>query len=200
MNSDEKTPNDRKSENAPFLEPKPPAFSETLSYPERQNGVNDSLEKAVTAKLIETAESIEPVSARSRDPIEIPEVVKPYLHQASHPSLAQKDTGVSDGTNSSLVFQPPPIPQNMENVAAVGGAVGAMVLGVWSIIGSLITPWSVVNSLLGFLLGMWGTTSRHRRWSIIGIVLCLIGLFLSAVQINEIIHAIFRARASEEDL
>ena len=63
----------------------------------------------------------------------------------------------------------------------------AVVLGVWSILGSLLTYWSIINGILGLALGVWGLTSKRPRTAWIGIVLCLIGTFLSTVSVGELI-------------
>ena len=88
----------------------------------------------------------------------------------------------------------------MENMSANGGAVGALVLGVWCLAGSLITNWSIINGLIGLLMGLWGLTSRKRKTALIGICLCLVGIFLSLVQANEIINTFLNAVDETEPL
>ena len=82
---------------------------------------------------------------------------------------------------------PPPIADNLDNIAANGGAVGALVLGIWSFLGAFITNWSIINGILGIVLGLWGLTSRRRRMALIGILLCLISIFLSLIQVGELV-------------
>ena len=64
----------------------------------------------------------------------------------------------------------------LENVAAKGGAVGSLVLGAWSIIGSFITPFSFINAILGLMLGLWGMSSNQPRLAFIGLGLSTVGL------------------------
>jgi hypothetical protein len=85
-------------------------------------------------------------------------------------------------------FSPPPISANLDNVSAIGGAVSALGLGVWAMIGAFITNWSIINAVIGLLLGFWGLTSYRRRMAWIGIVLCLISMFLSLIQVSEIVN------------
>lgn len=80
-----------------------------------------------------------------------------------------------------------------QNMSAIGGAVGAIVLGIWSIICSMITPFSAINGILALILGIWGLSSKHRRLAITGIVLGLTGLFLSLFEINETLSSWFAA-------
>jgi hypothetical protein len=82
----------------------------------------------------------------------------------------------------------PPIARNLENMAANGGAVGSFVLGLWCLAGSLVTNWSIINGFLGLLLGLWGLSSRKRRLAWIGITLCVVGIFMSMLQISELIN------------
>lgn len=82
--------------------------------------------------------------------------------------------------DSPLTYTPaPPIPEDMDNVAAVGGAVSSLVLGIWSIVGSFVTSLSVINAVLGLILGAWGLSSNKHRIAGIGICLCLAGIVFS---------------------
>ncbi len=82
----------------------------------------------------------------------------------------------------------PPMPSEMDNVAAVGGAVAALVLGAWSLLGAFVTPWSIINAVLGIVLGIWGISSRRRRLAWIGIMLCLASAIFCLVQYSGIIN------------
>ena len=63
-----------------------------------------------------------------------------------------------------------------DSVAANGGAVASITLGIWSILGSFFSSLSIINSLLGVCLGMWGLTSRQKKTAVFGILLCLMGI------------------------
>ena len=63
-----------------------------------------------------------------------------------------------------------------DSVAANGGAVASVVLGIWSILGSLFSTLSIINSIMGIALGMWGLTSRKQFVAVTGIMLCLVGI------------------------
>ncbi|MCH2181867.1 MAG: hypothetical protein MK108_07670 [Mariniblastus sp.] len=86
---------------------------------------------------------------------------------------------------------PLPMPVNFQNLAAAGGSVGALVLGVWSIIGATLTPFSMINAIVGILMGFWGLTSTKKTMAIVGMVLCLIGLSLSVWEVNGFISNYF---------
>ena len=95
---------------------------------------------------------------------------------------------------AELVMAPPnyQLPAGFENLSATGGAVGALVLGIWSILGSLLTPYAAINSILGIMLGFWGITStRRKRLALIGIVLSGIGLAMSLFEVSRIISLFF---------
>ncbi len=87
----------------------------------------------------------------------------------------------------------PPIAANMDNMAANGGAIGALVLGIWVIAGSFITSWSLINGLLGLIMGFWGLTSRKQRIAWIGIALCLVGIFMCLIEVNHVANQYFNA-------
>ena len=87
----------------------------------------------------------------------------------------------------------PPVAVDLEGIAANGGAVGAMVLGIWSILGSLLTYWSMINGVMGLVLGVWGLTSKRPKMAMIGIALCIVGCFLSMMSISEIVSNYWKA-------
>ena len=62
------------------------------------------------------------------------------------------------------------------NLAARGGAVASILLGILAIAGAAITPYSFINALLGLALGLWGMSS-NVRWPMLGLILCLVGIF-----------------------
>jgi hypothetical protein len=87
----------------------------------------------------------------------------------------------------------PPMAGSLENMSANGGAIGSLVLGVWCVAGSFITNWSIINGVIGLLMGFWGLTSRKQRTAWVGIALCVIGIFLSLIQVSELINTYLNA-------
>ena len=87
-----------------------------------------------------------------------------------------------------LVATPPPLATNLQNLSANGGAVGALVLGIWCFMGSFITNWSIINGILGLLLGTWGLTSQRKKTAWIGIALCTIGILLCLAEFSELVN------------
>ena len=75
-------------------------------------------------------------------------------------------------------------PELLENLAAKGGAVGAVVLGGLALLGSFISSYAVINAVIGLLMGLWGLNSSHQRMAGIGMLLCLISAFFCAVEIS----------------
>ena len=89
----------------------------------------------------------------------------------------------SDIVTAELVERKPVLIQpafSPTNLAARGGAVASVVLGAWSILGAMITSYSVVNALLGLALGSWGMSS-NIRWAWLGIALSLAGIVFCAI-------------------
>lgn len=103
-----------------------------------------------------------------------------------------------DSVGASLAYSPPAIARNFENLAAKGGAVGALVLGIWCFAGSFMTNWSMLNGLIGITMGVWGLTSRHKKMAWIGIILCVLGIMLCMVQISELISTYFSTTNESE--
>jgi hypothetical protein len=41
--------------------------------------------------------------------------------------------------------------------------------------------------VIGLLMGFWGLTSRKKKTAWVGIALCVFGIFLSLIQVSELI-------------
>lgn len=137
--------------------------------------------------------TIVPVEASLADDVAVEaEIVESgnHLTSTSYPP-GNHDAAVDD---TYLLNSAPALSGNFENLAAKGGAVGALVLGIWCLAGSFITNWSVINGLLGLMMGFWGLTSRHKKMAWIGIAFCMIGILLCLVQVSEIISVYLNAR------
>ena len=98
------------------------------------------------------------------------------------PSVA---TSLQPQFRSATAIAPPPSP--LENLAAKGGAVGAIVLGTLALFGSFITSYAVLNSMLGLMMGVWGLQSTHKRMAGFGILLCLVAAFFCVVEISSLL-------------
>jgi len=121
----------------------------------RNNPINteDSLEEVQPSEVVEVAEVVE--TARYAEPI--------------------------DGTSGGQEVEPASshqLPSQFQNVAAKGGAIGALALGCLAVFGAFITQWSLFNAVVGLVLGLWGLSSNMPRIAILGIVLCGIGFLL----------------------
>ena len=79
----------------------------------------------------------------------------------------------------------------LHNMAAQGGAVGAVVLGIWAIVSSLITYFAFVNAILAIILGVYGLQSRSRVLAGIGIAMGVIAILLSMMEISESIGSYY---------
>lgn len=84
-------------------------------------------------------------------------------------------------------YSPPPLDlgSELKNLSATGGAVGSLVLGIWSIISALITFFAFINAGLAILLGLYGLGSGRKKLAMIGIALGIVGLFMSFMEISE---------------
>ena len=107
--------------------------------------------------------------------------------QVSGGAITATAVGLKPKKISALEL-PPPIAKNLENLSANGGALGALVLGIWCFLGAFITNWSIINGVLGLLLGAWGLTSRRKKTAWVGIVFCTIGIIFCLAEFNELVN------------
>ena len=121
---------------------------------ESPNDPIDTEESLETAELIEVAEVVEDAEDVARY-AESAEATQKFQPMVSHQ-----------------------LPPQFQNVAAKGGAVGALVLGCLAVFGAFFTQWSPFNAVVGLMLGLWGLSSNMSRTAIVGIVLCGIGFML----------------------
>ncbi len=136
------------------------------------------------------------------DPIVDAEIALHTMDDACDPVIAEMvestdpaqfyDGAVINPTHYASI-PAPPMAGNLENMSAKGGAIGSLVLGGWCVIGSFITNWSIINGVIGILMGFWGLTSRNQKTAWIGISLCLVGVFMSLIQVSELINLYFNA-------
>ena len=115
-------------------------------------------------------------SREAVEPIEVAEVSDPEVADAS-----EVVDGARYAETASQEIQPlvsHQLPPQFQNVAAKGGAVGALVLGCLAVFGAFVTQWSLFNAIIGVLLGMWGLSSNMSRTAVVGMILCVIGFML----------------------
>lgn len=70
------------------------------------------------------------------------------------------------------------LPPQFQNIAAKGGAVAAVTLGLLTLFGAFVTQWSIFNAVVGIVLGIWGLKSPLKRTAWLGLSLCVAGLVL----------------------
>ena len=119
---------------------------------------------------IDTEESLE-----TTEPIEVAE-----LAEVTEVAEAVEVSRYTEGDEATQKSEPVShqLPPQFQNVAAKGGAVGALVLGCLAVFGAFVTQWSLFNAVLGLMLGLWGLSSNMSRTAYLGILLCGIGLVL----------------------
>jgi hypothetical protein len=79
----------------------------------------------------------------------------------------------------------PPTQALIRDHAAVAGAVGSLVLGVFGLgIAWMSSPTAVMGAaliaILGLIMGMWGLHSRRRGWALFGMLLCVAAISLAS--------------------
>lgn len=122
-------------------------------------------------------------------------VATPPAVASAPPSTYQPPQGVPSSVHQGSPFQRNPfektVPRNfapqvesvwmpgMEDYTARGGAVAALALGFITFIGGFFTGFAFLNGILGIGLGIWGLNSTKKRTALIGIGICILGMFVT---------------------
>ena len=81
--------------------------------------------------------------------------------------------------------------EELHNMAAMGGAVGGLVLGIWAVVSSLITYFAAIIAVIAVLLGIYGLKSRQVTMAGIGIALGIIAMLFCLMEVNEMVGNLF---------
>lgn len=139
----------------------PPVRGEPIEIPTEEPQPTDDETNPTTEPTDSTSEEF--VQANFADVVPVPLPPQP---PASRPQ-------------SPLSPRPTHYPRH---TAATGGALGAVVLGIFSIAGAFFTALgAVVTALLGIAMGVWGLYSQWRGVAMFGLVLCCIAMILAGV-------------------
>ena len=141
---------------------------------ENDNSENENeAEDVARAELVSEAELVEPVDGQA-DPQSAADPQRVVYSPAPIGAAAYSQMG-------SMID----MPVALENIKAKGGAVGAVVLGLFAVVGSFLTGWSAINAAIGLCMGLWGLTSPKRTLALIGVALCVVGALLCIVDVSE---------------
>ena len=169
-------------------EPQDESVSDLANESPLSGGSNVEVQSDLTAELIESSGAESMTSAEIIEGDEVTVAATPADVEtprvAYRPKLSSADA--------------PPVAVDLEGIAANGGSVGALVLGIWSILGSFLTYWSMINGILGLMLGVWGLASRKPRLAWIGILLSVVGCFMSMMEVGEIVSKYWNVETDPE--
>jgi len=185
MSSEEKasTPDQGDDQSNFDTEPAEVELAESAPLAEQVGGLRD--QEPVEATL---ADAYTPEEASNVAGAENSEITRFFEDHAGVADMASAAMTGAGGEIRIKLAPPPPLASNLQNLSANGGAIGALVLGLWCFAGSFITNWSILNGILGLLLGAWGLTSRRKKTAWVGIALCTIGIMLCLAQFSELIN------------
>ncbi len=62
------------------------------------------------------------------------------------------------------------------NLAALGGAYGALLLGIFALVLAPFRWEAAIVAFVGLLMGIWGIYSPRRGWALIGMLLCALAM------------------------
>lgn len=148
------------------------------------------------------AEIAEPTSADTETPLMVPQ---PVTASVSEPAVGAstvarpKDAPIEFGPNGAPLRRGSPFatgalllppreapsfagaakkkPPSLQSAyASNGGAIAALVLGVF---GLIIAPFrfeGAIVGLLGLIMGLWGLYSQRRGWALLGLILCCLAI------------------------
>lgn len=152
----------------------------------------------------EDSDSINAGESSDQGDVEMAELAEPTVGDDLTP-MSDVDASLNDvlgqanSTFGGNVVAPPSINKSLQNLSANGGAIGALVLGVWCLVGSFVTNWSMINGILGIPLAIWGMSS-HKKWmSWAGLILCVIGIFLCLIEANQLLNTYFEVKEEIEN-
>lgn len=151
---------------------------------EEKNEPEEQPKQEYVAELIDESEAAaDPDSGEAAfvEPVIVEEVTDELTLSPAAPVYSPAVAPKSRPQQQSALAKPPEV---LENLAAKGGAVGAIVLGTLALLGSFITSYAILNAVIGLLMGVWGLNSSHQRMAGVGMVLCLISAFFCAVEIS----------------
>ena len=133
------------------------------------------------------AEIAEPRLAESETPQMVPQ---PVIASAGEPAVgaagvSQQGPPIEFGPNAKGALLLPPReaphfgggpkkkPPTLQTAyASNGGAIAALVLGIF---GLILAPWrfeGAIVGLIGLIMGLWGLYSQRRGWALLGLILC----------------------------
>ncbi len=75
----------------------------------------------------------------------------------------------------------PPLADEFRSIAANGGAVTCLILGLIAFVGVWFTPWSAVNGVLAIPFAVWSVRSKMKLAGTIGICLAGIAMLIAFV-------------------
>jgi hypothetical protein len=174
-------------ENAENAEPQPNSSDPSIegnSIDGQSDGSADEIVAEIVGDLAEN-----PVDPASLDTPVLASVdqSEPRVTKSDVASYLKKPTAIAGVARHASRRTVIDLDQELSNLSATGGAVGGFVLGLWSIVCSLITYFGFINAGLAILLGIYGLSSSRKRLAMVGILLGVCGLMMSLMEINEIV-------------
>ncbi len=75
--------------------------------------------------------------------------------------------------SAAVKSQPPTLQQSY---ASNGGAIAALVLGLFGIVLAPLRFEGAIVGAVGLVMGIWGLYSRRRGWALVGLILCCLAI------------------------
>ncbi len=150
-------------------------------------------EPLIVAELVEAA----PAKDNARDSAAL---VSPPIPNPTEPAIGVETPVLEFGPNGSLLRRGSPFAANalllpprqvpefggpatkpkknslQQAYASNGGAIAALILGVFGLILSPLRFEGAIVGLVGLMMGIWGLYSQRRGWALAGLILCCLAI------------------------
>ena len=163
-----------------------------MSLPDEEfNPDDDSLDRQAdqTAESEDSVENELPVAELASDPVtaESESSDKP-AEELTAEELRHRADQILEAqiAKSSLrkFSDLPPLADEFRSIAANGGAVTCLILGLIAFVGVWFTPWSAVNGVLAIPFAAWSVRSKMKLAGTIGICLAGIAMLIAFIGIQ----------------
>ena len=179
----------------------------------------------VSAPVAGDAPTVPPEDKKLSEPVPVAYLVpgeplqQPSVSELSSAETEIQEAGASPGTDEVIVAQPVRtgspfretagavessvlddvvMPSYPDNVLRENLAVASVVVAIMSLLASLVTPWALIPSAVGFGLGILGFQSERRRTAIVGVVLSVFAFFFGTWKTIDAVQAYYEQYEMEQ--
>ncbi|MCA9216576.1 MAG: DUF4190 domain-containing protein [Planctomycetales bacterium] len=151
----------------------------------------------------------------------VPKPISPDSEAGNTPGSEERDSGLSDAEREFLAANPEEpvrrgspfrqdapgadsnvlqvvMPSYPENVLGENLAISSVVVGIMSLVATLITSWALIPAAIGLALGIMGLKSDRRRTAIVGIVISALAISFGTIRTIGAVQTYLEMRELEQ--